>query len=100
MRWPPRVWCRQDRGAEDPKDRAPAASGRARAENRLADQPRALVALLGRLVAEREADVVLTALVREERRSRRVLHARGNGELRELLEIRALRQRDPEEETA
>src|SRR5204863_8122231 len=100
--WPPRVWRRQDRGAEGrPKDRARAVSGRARAQDRLADQPRAFVTLLRRLVAERETDVILAAaLVREERRPRRVLHARGDRELRELLEVRALRQLDPEEEAA
>src|SRR4051812_19122983 len=71
---------------------------RARGENGFADQPRALVVLLGRLVAEREADVLLATLVREERLARRELHARLDRELRELLLVRAGRQLDPEKE--
>src|SRR2546423_11235955 len=92
--------CPQDRRAEGPQARAAGASDRARAENRLADQPRALIALLRRLIAEREADVVLAALPRKERGTRRVLDARGHRELGELLEVRAVRKLDPEEEAA
>src|SRR5262245_51020924 len=69
-------------------------------ENGLADQPGALVALLGRLVAEGQADVVLAAAVGVEGGAGRVLHARLHGVLRERLGIGPRGQPDPEEEAA
>src|SRR5262249_42864010 len=71
-----------------------------RVEDRARDEPRALVALLGRLQAVREADELLTAAVGEERGAPRVLHARLPRELGQPRLVGAGRQPDPQEEPA
>src|SRR5436853_5223595 len=69
-------------------------------EDRAGDQPGPLVALLRRLVAERQADEALAAAVREEERPRRVLRPRRH---RQRLQPRGVgrgREPDPDEEPA
>src|SRR5260370_9613459 len=62
------------------------------------DQARALVAALGGLEAEGQADEALAAPVGEERRPRRVLHARLDRSVVELAGVGAGGELDPEEE--
>src|SRR5437667_11215895 len=75
-------------------------SVRAGPHNRLGEQPGALVTLVGRLVAEREADEVIAAAVGVEHGPRRVLNARLEGEIPKPPLARAARQPDPQEKPA
>src|SRR5581483_10960041 len=72
----------------------------ARVQDGPGDQARALVAALGRLEREGEADEPLAAPVGEEGRARGVLHAGLRRALVELGGVGAGGQPDPDEETA
>src|SRR6185436_10422659 len=72
----------------------------ARVEHGFRHQARAVVALLGRLEAEGEANELLAAAVGEEGAPRGVLHPRGRGQVRQPALVGALGQPDPDEEAA
>src|SRR5262245_8679197 len=71
-----------------------------RVEDRAGDEPRALVALLGRLQAVGEADELVAAAVGEEGGAPSVLDARLHRELGQPLLVGAGGQADPQEEAA